>query len=353
MTHTTDVLDALDRRILDQLQQAVPLTPRPFDALAQQVGIDPHDCLARVRALRGPKKVIRQMSAIFDTSALGYESSLVAAKIAPDHLEEAAQIISGHPGVSHNYQREHAFNLWYTVAVPPGSRFGLQGTLDKLHEISGAISTRALPTLRLFKIGVRLDMGDDARDQSAENAPKKSGFNEEDRAIARQYTLSDADRRMVKVLQQDLPIEPEPFAWWAEEAGCTVDELLAAAERYIEHRQMRRFAAVLHHRTAGMRANVMGVWSVAPEVAEEYGPRLAQFDAVSHCYLRPRYDDWPYNLYTMIHARDRDQALITLEKMQEATGIEDYRGLWTVREFKKVRLRYFTDEIPQWESQHA
>lgn len=350
MTHTADVMDAIDRRILDQLQQAVPMTARPFDALAGQVGIDPHDCLARVRALRGPKKVIRQMSAIFDTSALGYESSLVAAKIAPGRLAEAARIIGDHPGVSHNYQREHAFNLWYTVAVPPDSRLGLQGTLDKLHELSGAISTRALPTLRLFKIGVRLDMGAEARD---ENAPKKAGFNEDDRAIARQFTLTDADRRMVKVLQQDLPIEPEPFGWWAQEAGCTVDELLAAAERFIEHRQMRRFAAVLHHRTAGMAANVMGVWSVDPAVAEQFGQRLAQFDAVSHCYLRPRYDDWPYNLYTMIHARDRDEALITLQKMQEATGIEDYRGLWTVHEFKKVRLRYFTDEIGRWESQHA
>ena len=100
--------------------------------------------------------ILRQLSAIFDTRALGYTSALIAAKIDPDRVDEAAAIISGHPGVSHNYKRNHAYNLWYTLAVPPGEDFDAH--LDVLHRDSGSLVTRKLPTLQLYKIGVKLDM---------------------------------------------------------------------------------------------------------------------------------------------------------------------------------------------------
>ncbi|MEN9974120.1 MAG: hypothetical protein RLZZ282_126, partial [Verrucomicrobiota bacterium] len=143
--------------MLGFLQEGVAFVERPFGELAKRCGLTEEETLARVQALK-EAKVIRQISAIFDTRSLGYASSLVAAKIAPDRLDQAVAVINSHPGVSHNYLRNHAFNLWFTIAVPPTSRLGLQGTVDLLHRLSGAESTRLLPTLRLFKIGVRFDV---------------------------------------------------------------------------------------------------------------------------------------------------------------------------------------------------
>jgi len=338
-------LDATDRQLLDLLQGRFPLVPEPFAALAESAGIIEDECLDRIASLRGERGVIRQISAIFDTAGLGYQTSLVAAAIDEDHLEAAAGTINAHPGVSHNYQRPSRFNLWYTVAVPPDSSLGLQGTVDKLHELSGAQSTRALPTLTLFKIGVRFALGDESSSTGGARA-----FTEKERAEATRHAITEQDQAMIRVLQQDLPIVARPFDTWAKRAGCTVDELLEAAQRYLDRKQMRRFAAVLHHRKAGAKANVMGVWSAPEDRVEEFGRRLAEFDAVSHCYRRPSYEDWPYNLYTMVHAADHDAALATLAEMQRQTGIEKYDALWSIREFKKVRVRYFTGEIKAWEA---
>jgi DNA-binding Lrp family transcriptional regulator len=129
----------------------VPFTRRPFADLGQRCGLSEDETLARVKALK-EGKVIRQISAIFDTRSLGYASSLVAAKIAPEKLDAAVAVINSHPGVSHNYLRNHEFNLWYTIAVPPISKLGLDGTVNLLHRLSDAETTRLLPTLRLFKI---------------------------------------------------------------------------------------------------------------------------------------------------------------------------------------------------------
>jgi DNA-binding Lrp family transcriptional regulator len=341
-------LDAIDRRLLDAAQQGVPLVQHPYGALGDAAGINEAACIARLTSLRGERAVIRQISAIFDTAALGYASSLVAAKIAPRKLAAAAEVINAHPGVSHNYEREAEYNLWYTLAVPPDSKLGLQGTLDVLHRESGALATRALPTLRLYKIGVKFDLG------GGSSGPAGSrGFTQADRTQSSRHPLNETDRAMIRVLQQDLPVEAEPFRAWAEQAGVTVEDLLRAGEGYLARKQMRRFAAVLHHRTAGMRANVMGVWVCDEEQCDPMGQKLASFREVSHCYRRPAYDDWPYRLYTMVHARDRAEAESTLQHMQDATGLTDCLALWSVREFKKQRVRYFTGETAQWEAARA
>src|SRR3712207_8173266 len=151
------MMDSTDREILNRIQREVPLEREPFEAIGRDLGIAGDEVIRRIESLKRGR-VIRQISAIFDTRVLGYESSLVAAKIPAHRLSEGAKAINSHPGVSHNYARNNEFNLWYTVAVPPASRLGLEGTVDVLHRISGAEKTRILPTLKLFKIGVTLDM---------------------------------------------------------------------------------------------------------------------------------------------------------------------------------------------------
>jgi DNA-binding Lrp family transcriptional regulator len=348
-----------DHQLLNLLQTELPLVARPFAQLGAQLGLTEDEALARTIALKN-SRIIRQISAIFDSKALGYASTLVAAKIAPEHLDHAVSVINAHPGVSHNYLRNHAFNLWYTLAVPPDSALGLEKTLEILHRDSRAISTRMLPTLKLFKIGVKFDLG--AGSDSTESAPAElpitnyqlpssPAFTQEDRDLAPPTT--PADKLMIRTLQQDLPLVHEPFAQWAADAHISVDTLLAAASGFLARKQMRRFSAVLRHREAGISANAMGVWAVPPDQIDSFGTKAASFPAVSHCYLRKSYPDWPYTMFTMVHAPTQPQCETALAAISQATGITDYSALYSSREFKKVRVKYFLDDIPQWESQHV
>ncbi|HVT80041.1 MAG TPA: Lrp/AsnC family transcriptional regulator [Phycisphaerae bacterium] len=339
-----------DAGLLNLLQTQIPLVPRPFAALAQRLDASEEEVLARVRHLRAPappaKPIIRQISAIFDSGSLGYRTTLVAAKIPDDQLDAAAAIINRHPGVSHNYRRNHAFNLWYTLAVPPDSALGLEKTLDVLHRQSGSLSTRMLPTLRLFKIGVKFDLSSEG-DVTARNTDQ--GIREKPAAAA----LTEQDRGMIRVLQQDLPLVEEPFTAWAAQAGVSVESLLARAQEFLDRKLMRRFSAVLKHREAGISANAMGVWEVPAEQHEAFGKIAASFSAVSHCYLRSTWEDWPYSIFTMVHAPTREQCETVLAAISKETGVTRYGALYSSTEYKKVRVKYFTPEIGEWERLHG
>jgi siroheme decarboxylase len=341
-------LSDFDAQLLNLVQRELPLVPRPFDELARRLGCPQQQVLDRLSALRSPPNpVIRQIGAIFDTKALGYRSSLIAARVDVARIEQAAAALSEHPGVTHNYERNHPFNLWYTLAVPPDSRLGLEKTVDILHRRSGAISTRLFPTLKLYKIGVSFDLSGES-DAAARG--ESAGFSDEDREKAMRFSITDADKRMIRVLQQDLPISPQPFDDWARQAGVSVDQLLAAAEGYKKTSRMRRFAALLHHRAAGAKANAMGAWAVPAEKQDAFGALAASFAAVSHCYLRPTYEDWPYCIFTMIHGVSEDDCNATLRAISEASGARSYLALYSSREFKKTRLKYFAGDIEAWEA---
>ena len=337
----------VDEQLLAAVQEEVPLSRRPFADIARNLDLPESLVLERLGALKtGPRNAIRQIGAIFDSGALGYQSTLVAAKV-PDHrLDAAAAAINEHPGVSHNYRRDHDYNLWYTLAVPPDTRLGLEATAQVLHQRSGAEATRLLPTIKMYKIGVMLDLDGGASATPSCPAPKIAVTPVAHSPAA---ALSQREIQFVRVLQRDLPIVHRPFDAWARELGVTVDELLGAAEQFRQRRIMRRFSAVLRHRQLGFDANAMGVWIVPPQRQDEFGAVAAGFSQVSHCYLRPAYPDWPYNLYTMIHARRRGQSAIILRAIAAATGIERYAALYSTHEYKKVRIRYFESDIPAWE----
>lgn len=340
--------DAVEASLLGVLQESLPFVKRPFAAIGKRCGLTESETLARIQALKD-RKIIRQISAIFDTRSLGYASSLVAARIAPEKLDTAVAIINSHPGVSHNYLRNHDFNLWYTIAVPPTSSLGLENTVDLLHRLSAAETTRLLPTLRLFKIGVRFDVEGAAKpdDQSA------PAYTEANRGEARD--LTDKEIAFVRILQRDIPIIAEPFVALANELDLPFAAAAAMHRDFLTSGRMRRFAAVLHHRKAGFGANAMGVWAGPqddPAALQKLGETMAGFRAVSHCYQRPSYADWPYNLFTMVHGKSGEECEQTLQAISEATGITNRHALYSTKEFKKVRVRYFTDEEILWEADH-
>ncbi len=342
-------IDPISARLIDQLQTEVPLVEQPFAEIGRRLGLAESDVIDRVQSLRtGPSAVIRQISAIFDSHQLGYHSSLVAAKVNPDKIDSAAARISEHPGVSHNYRREHSYNLWYTIAVPPDSRLGLEHSVQILHKRSGAIVSRLMPALKMYKIGVRFELSDHAESSSPQTEPSESVPK-----TAPTIVITEKTKQLVRALQTDLPLMPRPFDAWADSIGLTTNELLLRATDLIASGTMRRFAAVLRHREVGFTANAMGVWSIPDNDCDRFGELAAGFAAVSHCYRRPTYEDWPHSLYTMVHASSPEKAGAVLASISEATGYKDYLSLFSTREYKKTRVRYFDKDIERWESEAA
>lgn len=328
--------DNLDRQILDLLQREFPLSSHPFAVLGQKLGIPEEETLRRAEALY-QNGIIRQISAIFDTRSLGYDSCLVAMKIPTENLDAAAAVVNGHPGVSHNYSRTHPFNLWFTIATPPGH--DLASDVRGLGDKAGATATLILPVLRMFKIGVKLDVTGtkDPLSLEKENHPAKASRHKDPPSPLTEFEIAT-----IRELQENLLIESTPFRPMAERLGITEEGLLAVARRFIEQGRMRRFAAVLRHREAGFKANAMGVWIVPPRDADRVGTQLASFQAVSHCYERPAHLPlWPYNIFTMVHARTTEECLNILQNMSERVGIKEYDYLFSTKEYKKTRVRYF------------
>lgn len=338
-------LDELDKQLLNLMQSRFPLEPRPYLRVAGAAGISEDEALRRVRRLVDDR-IIRQVTPIFDTRVLGYESMLVAAKVDPENPWRAAEAINAHPGVSHNYLRNHDFNMWFTIAIPPDSTLGLDRTLEILAEEAGAESVRKLPTLRLFKINMNLEMAG-GTDKLAAAASVEEPKDPEP------AELDELDIAVIRALQGDMPVVPEPYAPAAERLGISQQQLLERLEEQRERRILRRVAAILFHRRAGFSANGMGVWKVPEDKVLEVGPKMAAFRGVSHCYQRPTYPDWPYSIFTMAHGRSKEECDAILDAIAEETGITERATLYSSTEFKKIRLLYFTDDYAKWEREHS
>jgi DNA-binding Lrp family transcriptional regulator len=339
-------LDEFDKKLLDTMQGKFRIVPCPYAEVATLLGVEEETVLTRVRELI-EQRIIRQVTPIFDTRALGYESMLVAAKVDPEHPWRPAKIVNQHPGVSHNYLRNHEFNMWFTVATEPDSALGLDGTLEVIKQETGAESVRQLPTLKLFKIRMDLEMSGDT-----ETLAKAAQAVEPVDIEPQPY--DELDKAVIRATQGDLPIVSEPYTDAARELGMPVDQLIAHLEGMQERGLLRRVAAILFHRRAGFSANGMGVWKVPEDQILEAGRRMAAFRGISHCYERPTYADWPYQLFTMAHGRSKEECDAILDAVRDEVGcIEDRATLYSSTEFKKVRLLYFTDDFKSWEREHA
>ncbi len=329
------VLDDQDKQLLNQMQFDFPLSDSPWQALAEGMGLTGAQVLSRVRKLK-ETGIIRQISAIFDTKALGYTGTLAAARIPDARLDEAAAIVSAHPGVSHNYKREAEFNLWFTLAVPPGE--SLDDHLKRLADEARFKDYLALPTIRTFRIGVKLDVGGGGQKDKPETPPKKYHHRSEP------AELSQQDIDYIRALQDDLPLEEHPFKPACKALGVGFDEMRSWMQKMQEAGVLRRFAAILRHRQAGFSANGMVVWRAPDEHIEAAGQLAAKAPEVSHCYQRPCSDAWPYNLYTMIHARsetDCQQVIDRIAADLAPLGVTGHRTLYSTTEYKKQRVRYF------------
>ena len=326
--------------LLSIIQKKFPLTSRPFAVIADELNSD-EETIIKLLSEEKEKKIIRQISPIFDTKSLGYSSSLVSFKIKRESIDEAVEVINAHPGVSHNYEREHTFNIWFTLAVAADSKIGLQKTVEILAKEANAIEYIMLPTLKLFKIAVKLNTtGNDAKKETVKRHQRKF------------IALTPLHHRVIALSQYDIPITKEPFKEVVKKLDISYDEFFNILNELKDAGVMRRFAGILNHRKAGFNANAMVVWDVDETKGEEIGKKAAEFSAVSHCYLRPKYSNWPYNLFTMVHGKTTEETNAIIKDM--ATEIEHFarRPLYSTREFKKVRIEYFSPRFEEWEKSY-
>lgn len=326
--------------ILSRIQKKFPLVARPFKVIADELNMSEDEVL---EILQEQKKsnIIRQTSAIFDTKRLGYVSSLVAFRIPSDKISDAVKIINSHPGISHNYERNHDFNIWFTVAVSPTSVLGLEKTVEILAKATGAEDYIILPTLKLFKINVKLN--------TTGNDEKKE---EVKRVKHTEIEMTPLHHSIIRYAQNDIEMVKEPFKNIVEALNIDYDTFFNALSELQEAGVMRRFASILNHRKAGFSANAMVVWDVDEKNGEEIGEKAAAFSAVSHCYLRPKYANWSYNLFTMVHGKSTEETNAIIADMALEIEAKSYMPLYSSREFKKVRIEYFTPEFEAWEEKY-
>jgi DNA-binding Lrp family transcriptional regulator len=340
-------LDETDKRLMNMLQSRFPLVAEPYAALAAQAALDLDELMSRTQRLLD-ERIIREITPIFDTRALGYSSMLVAAKVDASNPQRAAKIINSHPGVSHNYLRTHEFNLWFTIATPPDSELGLEGTLEVLQRLTGAESIRELPTLRLFKINMNLEMekGTDALAAAVDASPPRE---------LEPQPYDERDIAVIRALQGPMRVIDRPYDDAAEAAALGTDALLDQLRAMVDRKLLRRVAAILYHRRAGFSANGMGVWRVPEDRILEVGARMAAVRGISHCYQRPTYADWPYSVFTMAHGRSKQECDAILDSIADDHGLhgDDRATLYSSTEFKKVRLHYFTEDYANWEREHG
>ncbi len=328
-------IDQRDRELLGALQGEIPLVSTPFAVVGQLIDMSEKEVIKRTERLKR-EGLVRQLSAQFDARSLGYRSCLVAAKVDEERIDQAAAIINAHPGVTQNYRRNNDFNLWFTIAVSPNSQLGLDKTIQILGELAECETVRPLPTLKLFKSSA-----------SEEHHAEEGGSDE------KYVPLTPLEIECVRLLQRDLPLQPRPFDVLAKNSGVAADELLSAARSLQKRGQVRRFGAIVQSRKPGFSASAMGVWVVPPAQVDELGARMSQNRAVSHCYLRPVYDDWPYNIYTIVHGRSVDECESIINDIAADAGVSEKQALYPTKEYKKARITLFSPEADEWEAAHG
>lgn len=155
--------------------------------------------------------------------------------------------------------------------------------------------------------------------------------------------LSELEKKVIASVQGDIPVTERPFLDIAEKLGVSEQDVIEALSRLDEQGILRRFGATLKHQKSGFRANAMVAWRVDESRIEKVGPKMASFKEVTHCYRRDPHAQWPYNFYTMVHAKDEASCYEAAARMSEAAGETEYHLLFSRRELKKTSMQYFTD----------
>ena len=319
--------DALEFRLLNEFQRDFPLCPAPFAELAARLGVGERVVLGSLEKLRREGKISR-VGAVFAPKRIG-ASTLAAMAVPPDRLDAVAAAVNRFPEVNHNYEREHRYNLWFVVTAASEGR--LQASLSAIEQAAG-YPLMALPLLEEFHIDLGFCLNGDKKKCVATAQPVQSV-----------PLMDEAERRLVSVLQEGLPLFIRPFALIAERIGASEIDVLGRIRRWLEEGAIKRFGVVVRHHELGYRANAMLVHDIPDEKVGEIGRALAVEPSVTLCYRRPRcLPDWPYNLFCMIHGRERGEVEATIAELRQRHGLEScaHETLFSLTRFKQNGARY-------------
>ncbi|MCP2604036.1 AsnC family transcriptional regulator [Candidatus Aminicenantes bacterium AC-708-M15] len=336
-------LDRINQDLLNIIQQDFPLVERPFKKIGKKLKLSEEEVIERLKELKS-KEYIRFIGAIINTASLGFNNLLVAFEIDPEEIDKAAEIINSHPGVSHNYKRNDKYNLWFTIATP--KNIDIKKTIEILRNLSKAKRYLLLPALKIYKIGVILDVSEKRRKRVLKERVvplMKKNISVE---------ISPIEKKIIEEIQNSIPLTKEPFRYFSSKLNLSSAEFLEIINNLIKKGIIRRFGAILSHRKLGYVHNIMAVWEVPEQKVDECGKKISSFKAVTHCYKRPIYPDWPYSLYSMIHCRSKDECNLIVNMILKETGIKNYKLLLSEKEYKKKRLKYFSEEFYKWEKKY-
>lgn len=318
-------MDATTFRLLNDYQRAFPLRPRPFAAVAEQCGLSEDAVIASYRRFIA-KGTLSRIGAVFRPNTVG-ASALAALAVPPRDLARVAAMVSDQPEVNHNYEREHRFNLWFVVTAVDVARVGT--VLDCIERTCGLMALR-LPLQEEYHIDLGFDLANGSVPRATARAPVRA-------------VLNDAEQKLVAAIGDGIPLHPWPYAQIGERIGLTESAVLDILRGWLERGVVRRFGAVVRHLPLGYRANAMVVWNVPDDLVAETGRRVAVLPAVTLCYRRARHlPDWPYNLFCMIHGKERAAVERVIEEVTQTSGLEGFARevLFSRRCFAQRGARY-------------
>ena len=327
---------------MNTIQNRVPLSERPFQDIASDIGSSENQVIDTINHLKN-KNIIRNISAIFNGESLGFHLSLVAFRVAEEDIEHAAAIISSHPGVSHNYLRRHQYNIWFTLAVESTESF--EDMVALIAKKAHAQDYLILRNEKLLKIGLKLQIGD------ADNMQTPDTFSGERPSQAPARNFSEEERLAIRLLQTELPVVEQPFAQIVRDTAITQKRLLELAVIFLQEKIMRRYAAVLRHMKAGFTNNAMTAWKLNNDSVDNDTAVRPFIDhkAVTHLYLRTLYPGrWEHPLFAMVHARSSEELNEIVNELSQKSSLNEYMVLESIREFKKERINYFSDALQEW-----
>ncbi len=305
--------DSVRRRLLEDWQRAFPLVPRPFAVIADTLGLDETDVIERLQSLLA-EGAIGRVGGVVRPNTLG--ASTLAAMAVPElQVGAVAALVGAEAGVNHVYLRENDWNLWFVVTGP--DRTYVDATLHRLEQRTGL---RVLD-LRLER-PYRLDLGFPL---DGRPAPKDDRSGADPMPGCTDFVPEPGDREIVQALTDGLPLVPRPFTSMATALGRSEGAVIARLEALTAAGIVPRIGVIVRHRAIGWRANAMVVWDVPMSEADRAGALLAGAPGINLCYRRRRYArEWPYNLYCMVHAKTREEALATLADAQRLAGLDAY-----------------------------
>jgi DNA-binding Lrp family transcriptional regulator len=324
--------DNVDKTLLNIIQAEFPLSREPFSALGFRLGLTSNEIIRRIDRLKAAG-IIRLIGPVLNPKKLGYQTTLVAAKVPVEQMDKAGQIISRHPMVSHCYQRDHDFNLWFTLAIPI-----TEDVEDEVRKLGNRIKSETilnLPAMKTFKIGAYF--GPTGGNISAPDMTSHSN-----RSSDTDFELAATDRAVINELQHDLPLSEKPFDLISAKIPMDTDKFLSHCRTLLQRGIMRRFSASVNHNKLGFTANAMVCWKVTSDMVDTAGKKIATFPEVSHCYERQTSPLWPYNLFAMTHAHNNENCRAVTDKICSETGLNtnEMLLLFSSKEIKKTRVRY-------------